>query len=691
MLSESLKKTIRQIHKHVADNLIDYRPRSSQNYLVAEIAKTLAGEYHKQQRICVIEAGTGTGKSLAYCLGALPIALAQKKKLVISTATVALQEQLISKELPFFAKHAGLAIKFDLVKGRHRYICAQKLSNAINGDNQTQLEFMPTLTSPLSEMETKCLTQLYDAYVNKKWPGDRDSWADTIPDRVWNLIACDKHACQRQMRAHQLCPFHMARQRLMQMDVLVINHSLLLADLDLGGGKILPEPDNTIYVIDEAHHLAHITRDFSSAAATIKGTIDWLEKLLKFAGKMAKVLVGQKAIGQNFKLSDSINDASKNLKVVRDILDKTEFNYSKDDTYRFAHGEIPNALHSKAKDISEATLDALRALNKMHDTLVQDVSDGDIKPYVADPILGESGYYINRLELLNKLWYSYATKGEGIPHARWIKRLDYKNHHDHLLSDCPIEVGYYLKDKLWEQCAGAVLCSATLTALGSFDHFAYECGLAKAEGVKYIKVPSPFDYPKQATLHIPNASVEPTDKAFSDHLAITLPDHLNTQQANLVLFASYWQMEHVVNALRKQGYDLLVQGELSREALLKKHKKNVDNNKGSILFGTQSLSEGLDLPGKYLENLVITKIPFAVPTSPIEEAQAEFVQSKGGNPFLSITVPDAAKKLVQSCGRLLRKESDKGRITILDRRLVTKRYGKAMLDTLPPFKRQIDH
>ncbi|MGO3299838.1 MAG: helicase C-terminal domain-containing protein, partial [Pseudoalteromonas sp.] len=457
------------------------------------------------------------------------------------------------------------------------------------------------------------------------------------------------------------------------------------------GGKILPEPDNTIYVIDEAHHLAHITRDFSSAAATIKGTIDWLDKLTKFSGKMAKVLVGQKAIGQNFKLADSIVDANKDLKAVRDILDNADFKYSKDDTYRFEHGEIPASLHNKAKDISDATLDALRCLNKMHDTLVQDVSDGDIKPYVADPILAESGHYINRLEQLNKLWFSYAVKGEGIPHARWIKRLEYKNHHDHLLSDCPIEVGYYLKDKLWNQCAGAVLCSATLTALGSFDHFAYESGLKNEEGVKYIKVPSPFDYPKQATLHIPTSHVEPTDKDFSDHLAKVLPDHLNKQQANLVLFASYWQMDHVVKALRAKNMTLLVQGEMSREALLKAHKNNIDNGQGSILFGTQSLSEGLDLPGKYLENLIITKIPFAVPTSPIEEAQAEFVQSKGGNPFLSITVPDAAKKLVQSCGRLLRKESDQGTITILDRRLVTKRYGKAMLDTLPPFNRKIDY
>lgn len=575
------------------------------------------------------------------------------------------------------------------MKGRQRYICVQKLLAAVSGE-ETQMSLMPTTSSPLSAMEQRCLQELAKAYQDKRWQGDRDSWADTIPDKVWNLIACDKHACQRQLKSHNLCPFHLARQKIAQMDVLVINHALLLADLELGGGTILSDPEETFYVIDEAHHLPHITRDFSSAAATIKGTIEWLDKLLKFSGKMANVVVSQKAIGQNFKLNDAANDAGKVLRQVRDMLDQSDYTYNDDDTHRFLHGEVPEQLKERAKDIADATQDALRALSKMHDALTLDVNDGDVQGFLADPILAESGQYINRLEQLNKLWFSYATKGEGTPHARWIKRLDYKHHHDYLLCDCPIEVGFYLKDNLWRECAGAVLCSATLSAMGNFDHFARESGLSNEPGVKYIKADSPFDYAKQAKLHIPQTKTEPTDKAFSDYLAEALPDYLDKKKANLVLFASYWQMDHVVAKLRKQNWQILVQGELSREELLKRHRAAIDLGAGSILFGTQSLSEGLDLPGKYLENLVITKIPFAVPTSPVEEAQAEFIQSKGGNPFLSITVPDAAKKLVQSCGRLLRKETDSGRITILDRRLITKRYGKAMLDTLPPFAKQID-
>lgn len=689
MLSDRLKKTIRDAHNHIAQQLPDYKSRPSQNFLVAEIAKTLAGEYHKSQRICVIEAGTGTGKSLAYGLGAIPLALAQKKKLIISTATVALQEQLIGKELPFLQTHSGLEFKFDLVKGRQRYICAQKLAAVFQEDPQSS--FLPTLAAPLSDMDTKQLEALQQAYFEKKWNGDRDAYPETISDSVWNLIVCDKHSCQRQLKSHQTCPFQLARQKILQMDVLVINHAVLLADLELGGGKILPEPEECFYVIDEAHHLPSVTRDFSSAAATIKGTLDWLDKLLKFSGKLASLIVSQKAIGQNFKLNDAANDTAKYLKQVRDALEHADFNYNDDEHFRFNHGKVPESLNAQATNISDGTLECLRALSKMHEALTSDMADGDVKASIGEPALLEAGQYIQRLETLNKLWFSYASKAESKTHARWIKRLVYKNHHDYLLCDCPIEVGFYLKDSLWQKCAGAILCSATLTAMGNFDHFAYESGLAKEPGVKFIKAPSPFNYPEQAILHIPKMDIEPTESAFSDYLVKVLPNYLDKNGANLVLFASYWQMEHVAKGLRAKGWSMLVQGEASRDALLQLHKSKIDGGKGSILFGTQSLSEGLDLPGSYLENLIITKIPFAVPTSPVEEAQAEFVQNKGGNPFLTITVPEACKKLIQSCGRLLRKESDFGRITILDSRLITKRYGQAMLDSLPPFKRKIDY
>lgn len=689
MLSENTKKLIRSYHQQIAAKLPGYRTRPSQNFLVAEIAKTLAGEYHKHQRIAVIEAGTGTGKSLAYCLGTLPYALANKKKVVISTATVALQEQLISKELPFLLSNTELSFKFELVKGRQRYICAHKLASLLNSEAQQGFEFQLLLENPLSDKEQQQLQKLADAYNKGQWQGDRDSWPEPINDALWRAIVSDKHACQRQLKQHAACPYHQSRNTLAQADVLVINHSVLLADLELGAGTILPEPDNCIYIIDEAHHLPHVARDFSAASSTLLATSEWLEKLTKFNQKLVNTIKSSKAIGANIQVAESVVEIVRDLKTLHQYFADNYFEYNDDNVHRFANGSLPDTLTPKIEDLKEASSKLFKMLGKMHDVLVQDIADGDVKHAVGEPVLAESGQYLSRLEGFAKLWAN-LTLQKTIPHARWMKQLEYKNHVDFMLADSPIEVGFYLKDKLWQECAGAVLCSATLSALGNFDHFAVQSGLKGEEGVKFFKVASPFDYPNQARLHIPNLSVEPTSASFTKELITVLPKYIDKKQANLVLFASYWQMNEVVAGLRKKGYSMLVQGEASRDALLTLHKEQVKNGKGSILMGTQSFSEGLDLPGDFLTNLIITKIPFAVPTSPVEQAQSEYIESKGGNPFLSITVPDAAKKLVQSCGRLLRNESDTGTITILDRRLVSKRYGKAMLDSLPPFKRIID-
>jgi ATP-dependent DNA helicase DinG len=210
-----------------------------------------------------------------------------------------------------------------------------------------------------------------------------------------------------------------------------------------------------------------------------------------------------------------------------------------------------------------------------------------------------------------------------------------------------------------------------------------------------LALASPFDYQNQAELLIPAMQYEPQAPQFTEYLIEILPKYLEDNKANLVLFSSYWQMNQVADALNadfiKRGWALQVQGESSRAEILKKHKKLIDKQKTSILFGTGSFSEGLDLPGELLENLIITKIPFGVPTSPVEQAHSEYIEKKGGNPFMQITVPDASKKLIQSVGRLLRKERDSGRVTILDRRLVTKRYGQALIDSLPPFKRTLEY
>ena len=708
MLSDKLKQDIRHSYKAIGENLPNFNPRKQQTLLIAEIAKTLAGEYNKDRKIITIEAGTGTGKSLAYTLGAIPLALSKKKKVCISTATVALQEQLVDKDLPFLKKYAGLDFNFTLVKGRQRYVCRQKLTQAVttgSSDEPAQAGF--TFAEKPKAQDIRTLSKMHKSLLDGTWLGDIDSWETHLPQHIWQQVQSDKHSCLKHLSEHNHCPFHKARDTMDQADVLVVNHSLLLADLELGGGRILSATEDTYYIIDEAHHLPKVTRDFSSASITVKGTIEWLIKLKETGDKMAKVIKSQSAISPALKLGDECQDLLIEMQKVLSFIETNASHYftqqnsdqnnarfsksskSDGDVYRFENGIIPQTIKNWAEELQSLSKKSLSHLTKLYNGLIESVKDGDTQMFIAEPLLAEAGFMMQRLESLQALWYMYAkTDSEkGAPMARWLEQISLKRQ-DYLMSASPIEVGFTLEDMLWSQCEGAVLCSATLCALNSFDHFRFQVGLKNNDGTQYQQVESPFDYQNNAQLIIANMDNEANVPAFTDEIIDKLPKYLEQGSASLVLFSSYWQMNQVAEALKdKIDIDIMVQGELSRQQIIENHKKRCDNNEHSIIFGTQSFSEGLDLPGDYLNNLIITKLPFSVPTSPVEQAQAEYITAKGGNPFMTLSVPDTSKKLVQSCGRLLRNEKDEGVITLLDKRVVTKRYGKQLLDSLPPFSR----
>lgn len=708
MLTDKLKQVIRHSYKAIGENLSHFNPRKQQTFLIAEIAKTLAGEYSKDRKIITIEAGTGTGKSLAYSLGAIPLALARDKKVCISTATVALQEQLVDKDLPFLKKHADLKFDFALVKGRQRYVCRQKLTQAVASESP-QAGF--TFAEKPNASDIRTLNAMHKALTDGSWHGDIDSWKTPIAHHIWSQVQSDKHSCLKTLSEHQHCPFHKARETMEQAHVLVVNHSLLLADLELGGGRILSPPDETFYIIDEAHHLPKVTRDHSSASVALRGAIEWLTKLRETGAKMANLIKSQRAISPSLKLSDDCQDLLIEMQKVLTFVDSNakvyflnnnssennaNFNQKDEQVYRFDNGIIPKELKNWAEDCNELSKKSLSHLNKLYNALIESVKDGDCKMYLAEPLLAEAGFMLQRLENLQALWHMYAKtdSDKAAPMARWIEKqnpVKASARQDYLLCASPIEVGFMLEDKLWSQCEGAVLCSATLLALNSFDHFRFQAGLKNNDGSQYQQVTSPFDYQNNAQLVVANMTNEPSALIFTDELIEKLPKYIEQGSATLVLFSSYWQMEKVAQALRdKHKLTIAVQGEHSRQHIIEQHKKQCDNDKTSIIFGTQSFSEGLDLPGNYLNNLIITKLPFSVPTSPVEQAQAEYITAKGGNPFMTLSVPDTSKKLVQACGRLLRNEKDEGVITLMDKRVVTKRYGKQLLDSLPPFERIIE-
>lgn len=679
MLTDQLKTQIRTIHQHIKTALPNYQSRPGQNQLVAEMAKIISGTYHRNERIGLIEAGTGTGKSLAYMLAAIPYALSQKKKVVIATATVALQEQLVNKDLPFFQQHSKLLFEFSLVKGRQRYACIERVRQ-----QQKHPELFATVTNAGFDWQT-----LLDNWQQRKWLGDRDTLAAPLAEELWQRIVADPLHCGKTDRRHLHCPFHLARAEVSSADVLVVNHALLLADL-ASGNSILPSPDETLYIIDEAHHLPDSAREFFAAQAQLTHNNIWLEKAAKTIQQLITLLPAT-VMKELLRFDDSCNELSSLLKPVERCM--TEFKprwFGEKTDYRFADAALPKLLKQQAEQLAQVSQKALTQVEKIQQQLQENVTEQQLPLKQSMALLQELSYLRQKLEQQQALWQLYAQEQDkNVYQARWV---ELQNQSQYVIGHaCPLGVANKLEQLLFNDAFAVILCSATLTALNSFQYIKYDLGLTQFDGVQTLQVVSPFAYAEKGQIVIPKMQCEPTEQAYTDELVSLLPQYLPDNQASLVLFASYWQMQQVAEALRKKGFSLLVQGEASRQALLQLHGENSKHNRTSILFGTQSFSEGLDLPGKLLTNLVITKLPFAVPTSPLEEALAEAITKKGGNAFLQLTIPATSKKLVQACGRLLRQEQDEGRIVILDRRLVTKSYGAAMLNALPPFRRQIEY
>ena len=249
--------------------------------------------------------------------------------------------------------------------------------------------------------------------------------------------------------------------------------------------------------------------------------------------------------------------------------------------------------------------------------------------------------------------------------------------------------GEILNDRLWSGCHAALATSATLCALGTFDRFRESAGLAGS--VRESRIASPFDFERVATFSVPRMRAEPSQpQDHTEEIASLLPDLLRLEQSALVLFNSWWQFNAVVESLPDDlRSDCRLQGEASKQRLLQDHTHAIDQGQPSYLFGLASFAEGVDLPGDYCLHVIMARIPFAVPDDPVDQAVAEWLENQGRNPFMELSLPDASLRLVQACGRLIRNESDQGRITLLDRRIRTRRYGESLLAALPPYRLEI--
>lgn len=700
MLSSSLKQEIQQAYTRLLKNK-GYSARYCQRRMIADIANTLAnvetGEDEARtsdHHLCVVEAGTGTGKTVAYAIACLPLARALGKKLVISTATVALQEQIVLRDLPDIARHSGLEFSFALAKGRRRYLCLARLDDALQSSAPAnQLAFYDDEVFATDESNVALYESMLSKLGRAEWDGDRDSWPEAIDDRAWFRVSTDHVQCTGRKCSHyQNCYFYKARERVHKVDCIVTNHDLVLSDLMMGGGAVLPAPEETIYVFDEGHHLPDKAINHFANFVQIGTTQGWLEQIpatltqmVSEVGEIANLPRGISAIEDDaLALIQQLGEALAVLEPLRQRSDDD----GEDRRFRFPCGRIDETLRSLCGEMYEVSRRLTGRIDNVQVAVEDRLADAGDDREAFEHWLPIVSAMLARLTAGSALWSEYMTEDpvDGPPRARWIT---FRAQGDVLVSASPITVEQTLDELLWSRCFAAVVTSATLAVAGNFERFRRRAGIGPDN--TFNALPSPFRFDQQARLKVPKMDVDPRDAdAHSAAVAAMLPELMKDVRGGLVLFTSWRQMHTVTDDLEPAFREIVIsQGTLSRAEIVDRHRARVDEGKQSVIFGLASFAEGIDLPGNYCDHVVVVKIPFSVPDDPVGATLSEWIEASGGNAFQQVMIPDAALRMVQACGRLLRTETDTGVVTILDRRLVTQRYGALLLNALPPFAREI--
>ncbi|MDF0604218.1 ATP-dependent DNA helicase DinG [Neisseriaceae bacterium TC5R-5] len=706
MLTDAEKNAIRDHYRTLADNLPGFRPRTAQRQMLAEIANTLARSQEKDgddwperlgESIVVIEGPTGVGKSLAYLLAGGVMARSRGKKLVVTSATVALQEQLVNRDLPFVVANSGLALNFALAKGRGRYLCPQRVFALTAENAQGQLLELDTSLlwerRPAAE-EIDTLRKLADAFYYRRWNGDRDNWPDIIEDSLWSRVTNDRHGCLKAACPNRPeCPFYLARDILENVDVIVANHDLMLADIGMGGGVILPPPEQSYYCIDEAHHLAKKAIGQFSAEHSSTQALFWLDKIAALVVRVealtSKAELANHAIEAASACSETLTEWLWLLEGENALAASSD---NLEPSWLLEDGILPERLQTPAANMALSARTLFKNLTSLADALSETRKEKNSETALIDKTAADLGFFSGKAEQLTAVWdlFEQETPAEAPPIAKWITRRT-EGKGDYLFAASPVSAAASLAATLWRRAAGAILTSATLRSLGEFNLLLSQTGLHWLPQVKCLALDSPFDFNQQGELYLPPMLTSPKDAGgHSREIIEWLPKLIDHTQpvGTLVLFSSRKQMQEVAAGLSGELRDkILMQGDIPKSLLIANHHSRLQEKQASIIFGLDSFSEGLDLPGDSCVHVIIAKLPFAMPDDPVGKTLARWIEQRGGNPFIEVTVPEASIKLIQAVGRLIRSESDYGRVTILDNRLLKQSYGKRLLASLPPFKR----
>ena len=690
---QAVKTHIEDFYELVKTQWPGFKARIGQEQMFEEISKTFRQakdlkDDRQGENILVVEGKTGVGKTLGYLIPAIVFSKLLGRRVIISTATVALQEQLIQKDLPALRKLSPIEFEFGLAKGRGRYVCNIRLEQTSGKTKQSALFEDANWDGPPKEQDKDKFSDALIALNDGTWNGEKDTAPTDLSDGMWGRIAAERSSCLgRHCQRFNVCPYFNARRDLVKANIIVANHDLVISTI-ASGSKILPDPSESLYIFDEAHNLPAVgIKHFASSVGLIAST-RWLEKV-NAAVLRADALLPESNGKTVEEVHGLVEDLIMHTRAMINSLRLSNFVTHENTIQRFKNGELTDEFISYTETMGPL---AIRLNNRVAKILQQlnDQRNNSIDKESFGPSILEIGSYQSKTENLSSTWHLMQAESDP-PIAKWVEWQDLGSSFDFKLHASPISAAQNLAQTLWSKSSAAILTSATLQTLGDFQYFLRQTGLNWFPATQTFEAQSPFNYEEQGTFSVPDMQECPSANAqgHTQELSEAIPRELeDLKHGALVLFTSKKQMKQVYEDLPEDFLqDVLMQGDQARSKLLAQHEQRIEKGQRSILFGMQSFGEGMDLPGKLCEVVVITKLPFAPPDSPVEEAKSEWLEKNQGNPFYEISVPAVALKLQQWVGRGIRTETDTAKIIVLDKRLKTKPYGKKLIAGLPPFKR----
>ena len=684
----------------VARALGSFEDRPSQRDMAAYIA-----DVYNDGGVALLEAGTGVGKSFAYLVPALVWARENGERTIVSTNTINLQEQLVGKDLPILARalatggREGRAPSFALLKGWRNYICLSRLGQA----RDTGRSLFDDDRS--AELETLA------GWAARTGDGTLADLPDEPSAEVWDAVAAESDLCTRLKCPHfERCFLFQARRRAAEADVVVVNHHLLASDLAVriasdNWQEAAVLPPYRRLVLDEAHHLEDISATHLGTQVSMLG----VQRLLFRLDKNGRGLFS--ALRQALQNRDDLLSAASRELLQQNLYDAiAAARRSAEELFALLAQRLdsepgPAPVLRLTDEFGGdpvwsgglgATLDnlllALTRLGEGVETIADRLSLDDPSERRAQ-LLGELRGVVRRLDAASAgLTAALRPPAGGPATVRWLERRGHRTPNVTLAS-VPLDLAPILKENLFDRVETVVLTSATLAAGGEFSYLEARLGLDLPRSrVKAREIhASPFDFPAQCLFGIPTDLPEPRDDEPGHDAAVArvLVELAHASDGGMfVLFTSHGALRRTADAVRDRigaRWPLFVQGEGQRDQLLRRFR---DAGSG-VLLGTDSFWEGVDVPGRALRALILAKLPFKVPTEPLTAARLERLEACGLNGFMHYLVPNAALKLKQGFGRLIRSKTDVGAVVLLDRRVVTKRYGQLILEGLPPASRVV--